>query len=211
MGLESAIPIFGSLFRAGSDKKAADAINPVYTPYNINPLANLRLGAAQLNLNGQMAGAQEAKNNIATNQANTIGAAGRAATDPNQLLSIIGAAQGQSNTAYGGLATQEAQDYYSKLNNLTQAQQGVISEGDKVYQDRMNKYNIDQQRKDEYNKAADANDAAFGNDIVKVGMMAATGGASAGLGAAGGGLGGIFRKKNMFTGVPTSDLYDATQ
>jgi len=50
------------------------------------------------------------------------------------------ASQGQTNKAFGDLATQEAQDYQRRYGNLVGAQEGEIAEGDKVHQDEVRRF-----------------------------------------------------------------------
>lgn len=108
--------------------------------YKANPLANQQMGLAQTLLNARMPGAAAAERNIAQNQGNMLGQVNRNATDASQALAMAAAGQGQSNQAYGNLATQEAQDYQRRYANLGQAQQGVINEGDKVFQDQVRRF-----------------------------------------------------------------------
>ena len=78
--------------------------------------------------------------NIYGNQANQLANVNRNATDASQALALGSAAQGQTNQAFQNLGTQEQQDYYNRLQNYTGAQQGMIAEGDKAYQDQVRKF-----------------------------------------------------------------------
>lgn len=108
--------------------------------YTANPVAAQRMGLAQTLLNARMPGATSMERNIYGNQANQLANVNRNATDSSQALALGAAAQGQTNQAFQNLATQEQQDYYNRLQNLTGAQQGVINEGDKVYQDKVRRF-----------------------------------------------------------------------
>lgn len=88
-------------------------------------LSKQGLSEAQLTANGRMAGAANMEQNINTNQANTIATAQRNATDAGQLLALAGAAQGQTNQAFGNLATAEAQNKVVQQGNVNQARAGV--------------------------------------------------------------------------------------
>lgn len=130
----------GSLFGAKRANRRIEQLikqNPVYKE---NPLARERMGLAQTLLNARMPGAAAAEKNIFSNQANTMAQVNRNATDASQALALAGAAQGQTNQAFGNLATQEAQDYQRRYGNLVGAQEGVIQEGDKVYNDQVRRY-----------------------------------------------------------------------
>jgi len=108
--------------------------------YQSSPYAAQRLGMAQTLLNARMPGATAMERNIYGNQANQIANVNRNATDASQALALGAAAQGQTNQAFQNLATQEQQDYYNRLQNYTGAQQGMIQEGDKVYQDQVRRF-----------------------------------------------------------------------
>lgn len=108
--------------------------------YTANPIAAQRMGLAQTLLNARMPGAAAGERNIYQNQANMMGNVNRNATDASQALALAAAGQGQSNQAFGNLATQEAQDYQRRYGNLVQAQEGQIQEGDKVFQDQVRRF-----------------------------------------------------------------------
>lgn len=108
--------------------------------YQVSPYASQRLSLAQNLLNARMPGATAMERNIYGNQANQLANVNRNATDASQALALGSAAQGQTNQAFQNLSTQEQQDYYNRLQNLTGAQQGMIQEGDKVYQDQVRRF-----------------------------------------------------------------------
>lgn len=130
----------GGLFgNRKSNRRLEDLIkqNPTYKQ---NPVAGQRLALAQQLLNARMPGAASLERNIFSNQANALGQINRNATDASQALALASASQGQTNQAFNQLGIQESQDYYNRLQNLTGAQQGMIEEGDKVYQDQVRKF-----------------------------------------------------------------------
>jgi len=125
----------------------SNKINPQYHPYQISDYAKQRLGLAQQLYNGRMAGAANQEQNIANNQANTMAQAARGASNGAQLLSLGGAAQGQSNKAYADLGVQEAQNKMQQAQNLNGALDNMSQEEYKVYQDQLNQYQLQQQQK----------------------------------------------------------------
>jgi len=127
-----------NMFGSGNKLASLYKQDPTYTA---NPIANQRMGMAQTLLNARMPGATAMERNIYGNQANQLANVNRNATDASQALALGAAAQGQTNQAFQNLGTQEQQDYYNRLQNLTSAQQGVIAEGDKVYQDKVRRFN----------------------------------------------------------------------
>jgi hypothetical protein len=124
-------------FGASGRLNALKAMDP---QYKANPIAAQRMGLAQTLLQARMPGATAMERNIYGNQANQMGNVNRNVTDSSQALAMGSAAQGQTNQAFQGLATQEQGDYYNRLQNLGGAQQGMIQEGDKVYQDQVRRY-----------------------------------------------------------------------
>ena len=125
--------------RAGANSRLRqlERDNPAYKE---NPEAAKRLGLANTILNARMPGAASMERNIYANQANTIANAQRGATDASQLLAMGGSAQGQTNQAFDNLGIQEAQDYQRRYGNQVGAQEGVIREGDKVFQDQQRRF-----------------------------------------------------------------------
>lgn len=108
--------------------------------YQTNPLAQERLGLARTLLNARMPGASQVERNLYQNQANAVGNITKNATDSSQLLALGSGAQGNTNEALNQLGLDETQDYQRRLGNLTGAQEGMINEGDKVFQDKVRRF-----------------------------------------------------------------------
>lgn len=130
----------GKLFGNRKANRRLEELMKLNPQYQANPLAAQQMGLAQTLLNARMPGAAAAEHNIYQSQANMIGQVNRNATDASQVLAMAAAGQGQANQAFGNLATQEAQDYQRRYGNLATAQQGVINEGDKVFQDQVRRF-----------------------------------------------------------------------
>jgi hypothetical protein len=131
----------GKMFGRGKANREMDKLlakNPVY---NENPLAKQRLGLAQTLLNARMPGAVAVERNLFTNQATQLNRLDRGATDASQALAAAAGIGAQTDTSLNQLGINEAQDYQRRLANLSDAQQGVIMEGDKVFQDKTRRYN----------------------------------------------------------------------
>lgn len=146
-GIISGIASIGKIFAGIKQNKEANAINPVYKPYEVSPYAKKQLGLANQFLNGRMAGASGAEQNIAGAQANYGASVQRNATDSGQALSAGLLSQGQTDAAYNQLGINEAQNKQQMLGNVNNALQGMTAEGDKMYQDMLQKYQIDTQQK----------------------------------------------------------------
>lgn len=108
--------------------------------YAINPLAQQRLGLAQTLLNARMPGAAQVQQNLYSNYANKIGTINRGATDASQALLMGAQAGGQTDEGLNQLGINEAQDYQRRYGNLVGAQEGMINEGDKVYNDQVRRF-----------------------------------------------------------------------
>src|ERR1044072_636235 len=130
----------GNIFGNRKANRKLDELMRSNPQYQANPLARQQMGLAQTLLNARMPGAAASERNIYQNQANMLGQVNRNATDASQALALAAAGQGQSNQAFGNLATQEAQDYQRRYGNLAQAQQGVINEDDKVFPDKVRQF-----------------------------------------------------------------------
>ncbi len=139
LGLGTVGAIGGLISSFGNNSKL-DKLYRQDPTYAANPIAAQRMGLAQNLLNSRMPGATAMERNIYGNQANQLANINRNATDGSQALALGAASQGQTNQAFQNLATQEQQDYYNRLQNYTGAQQGMIQEGDKVYQDQLRRY-----------------------------------------------------------------------
>ena len=136
-----AVGAIGKAFGRGKANKQMDALlakNPVYAE---NPLARQRLGLAQTLLNARMPGAAAVERNLFTNQATQLNRLDRGATDASQALAAAAGIGAGTDNSLMQLGVTEAQDYQRRLNNLTNAQEGVIQEGDKVFADQTRRYN----------------------------------------------------------------------
>jgi hypothetical protein len=137
IGLVGGVGRLISRGKANKDLKGLMAKNPTYRE---NPLAKQRLGLAQSLLNARMPGAATAEKNIFANQANQISNINRGATDSAQALALATGTQGQTNQAISDLGQAEAGDYQRRFGNYANAQEGVINEQDKVYQDQVRRF-----------------------------------------------------------------------
>lgn len=123
--------------KANRELKRLGKLDPEYTA---NPEAAKRLGLASTLLNARSPGAMAAERNIQQNQSNTLNRLQRGATSSSQLLSMVADVQGQTNQDFNQLEQQETADYQRRYGNMEQAQEGVIREGDKVFQDKTRRY-----------------------------------------------------------------------
>lgn len=154
LATQAASSIFGAV-KGIQAMNEAKRIKPEYYAYgdkrligNESPYAKQMLGQSQMQLNARNPFAAAQQRGILGSQANAMAGAQRAVTDPSQALAMTAALQANTDQALFGQAAQEQQAYQQRMGNLMGAQQVMISEGDKVYQDRMRKFQMDQERKD---------------------------------------------------------------
>jgi hypothetical protein len=185
-------------------KKMAKKINPQDVTYEESPYAKEQLAGARANLNARMPGAAQAERNVYQNQANTLASMGRNATDSSQLLALAGGVQGQTNDAFGNLGVAEAQNRMVQQQQLNNALGVMTNEGDKVFNDKLRKYQEAYNAKQGLMNAGMTNMAngvnqwgqTIDNAMGQV-MSFATGG-MAGSGSGGGGLmGGLMGGSGM--------------
>lgn len=194
----------GSIFGRGKANREMDKLlaqNPKFNvEYQENPLAKQRLGLAQQLLNARAPGALAAERNIYTNQANQFANVNRGATDASQALAMAAGVSGQTNQAFNNLAQGEAQDFQRRQNNLVGAQEGMINEGDKVYQNQVMKYQDDVRRFQDMAQIRGAQNANRQNNWADIGNMS-FGLANFGLS---GGFGNMFGRGNQAQAGNTS-------
>lgn len=136
----AASSVLGNLFNLFSGKKqnkqnTADINN--LGVYQQNPLAGQQLALANNLFNGRMAGAAYQQGNIYQNQANATESVQNNATDASQALAILAGLQGQSNASFADLAAKEAADKINRAGLVMNAQNTVINEGDKEWNDKL--------------------------------------------------------------------------
>lgn len=182
------MPILGivnSFIQGGKLKKMANAIKPENVQYNENPEARKRLSLAGMYLNGRNPATAYAERNVQGNEANQIAQIGDLATDSSQALAYAAGIHGNSNNAYADIQNNEVLDQQRRYKNYTDAQEGIIQEGDKTYADKLRDYQEKMNLKNSYLAASMQNKQNAFNGIdalaVQLGGMALTGGFS-GLG-----------------------------
>jgi hypothetical protein len=132
IGLAGAV---GKMIGRGKANREMDRLNKLNPAYKENPLAAQRLGLANTLLNARAPGALSAERNIRANQAGSVANINRVATDSTQALAMASGTQGQSNEDFNELAQDETQDYQRRYQNVVGAENAVINEQDKVFQD----------------------------------------------------------------------------
>lgn len=105
--------------------------------YQTSPFAADNLALAKNMYGGRMAGATAQEQNILTNQANTVNNVEKNATDAATALAVMAATQGQADASFADLATKEAADRINRAGMVFNANQGMVAEGDKSWQDRL--------------------------------------------------------------------------
>lgn len=174
----------GNMFAMGKANKRLKRLQADDPRYQISDVAKERLATAQLLLNARMPGAAAAERNIYGAQANTQANVARNSTDSSQALALGAASQAQTNQAFQNLGQTEAEDYYNRLQNLTGAQQGMIGEQDKLFQDDVRRF----ENRAQIEGAQAQNTSNMWKSIGNLGFAGMNFGISGGF--AGGGMGG---------------------
>lgn len=138
----------GKMFGRAKANKELKSLLKQDPSYSADPrimqLANQRLGLANTLLSARAPGAMQAERNIYSTQAGQLAGLNRSATDASQALAVAAGIGGQTQDAFTNLGQQEAQDYYRRLENQGQAQQGVMNEAQRVegnmFNDQLRKY-----------------------------------------------------------------------
>ena len=130
----------GKLIQAGKANSTLNTLATQQVHYAPNPVAAQRLALAQTLLNSRMPGAAYAERNIQQNTANQMDTIQRNATSGSQTIMAGAGAQAQGNKADESLNAEDAQDYQRRFQNVVGADEGVINEGDKVYQSQKNNF-----------------------------------------------------------------------
>ena len=150
-GLGTAGMIVGGLGAVGksifgiSQMGEANKINPQWSQYQKNPLAEQNLGAVKNLYYGKSPAFTQAEANIRQAQANQMSNASRGATDSSTLLATGAGAEAQTQNALSGISAQEANQKVGVLDNLSRAYAMAISEGDKEQANKLMKYQLDTQ------------------------------------------------------------------
>lgn len=179
----------GSIFSTRRANKELEKLIGQNPSYEANPIANERMALAKNLLNARMPGAAAMEQGIYGSQANAMSAVQRNATDGSQALALAAGLQGQANQSFSNLQMQEAQDYQRRYGNVVNAQEGVINEGDKEFQDKVRKF----QDLAQIRGAQAANRQAIWKTISNLGGGIGALGASGGMGGGFQGFGQMFQ------------------
>ena len=146
--------IYG-LTSGGKMLKEAKGIKPLYTSYadilkkgsDPNNPADVLLGMTQMQLNAQDPFAAAQQRGILGSQAGAMASAQRSVTDPAQALAMTSAIQGNTNQALFQQGLQNQQNYQQRLSGLAGALQGKSAENRYQYENLLQKYMMDLDRK----------------------------------------------------------------
>lgn len=189
VGLIGAI---GGLFgngKANRELRKLQAQDPNYATSEAgianHGLADSRLALAQTILNSKMPGSASIERGIYANAANQQGNIARNATSGAQALALGAANEGQANNAFRQEGLDQANYYRGNLQNLNEAQQGMINENQNDYNDQLRQYGDKVQIQGAINK----NRQNTWNSIANLGFGVADFASNSGMGGKGGGNG----------------------
>jgi hypothetical protein len=118
-----------------------------------------------------MPGAAEEEQGILNSQGNYLENVNKNATDSGQALALGGLSQGMTNDALDKLGIRELQSKTSFLDNLNNAYQTMIGEGNKEYQSKEQKYLSDVEAKTALRNAGAQNLNSAFNDLSSSAFM----------------------------------------
>ena len=168
----------GKMFARGKANRELRKLQAQDPVYQANPIAAQRMSLTQNLLNARMPGAQQAERNIYQAQGNQFANINRNATDASQALALGASTLGQTQDQFNQLGMNEANDYQRRYGNYAQAGEGVINEGNKVFEDQTRRYGDKVQNVG----AQQANNAANWGDVSNMGFGLLDFGASGGFG-----------------------------
>lgn len=147
-------------------------------------------GLAKTLLNARMPGASNIEQNIYSTGAEANQNVDRGATDASQALALKSMNANNQNKAFENLGTQEAQDYYNRLNNYNQAS-GAQAQSDMTqYEDNVRRWQDTMNillKRGEIKGGEWQSVTNLGGMFAGMGGMGGGGGGAAGGGAAAGG------------------------
>lgn len=172
----------GKALGRGAANREMDAMLAKSPRYTVNPIAQQRMAYARTLLNARMPSAASMERGIMQNQANTMGYVQDNSTDASVNIAAASAAQGKTNQSLNQLGEMETQDFQRRYGNYENAQQGMINEQDKVFQDQTRRYQDEFQIRGMQNE----NRQNTWGDIANFGMAAANYGMAGGFGGGAG-------------------------
>lgn len=174
--------ILGGLFAGAKQKKLAKKIQLMDPTYKESPYAKDQLAYAQNAMNARMRGATQAEQNILTGQANQFANLQRNATDSSQLLALAAGVGGNTNQSLINLGMAEGDNALQRQGMYNQALQVMTNEGDKVYNDKLRKYQEAVAAKNQLMQSGMVNQQNAFNQIGNFGALAAGGLFGGGMG-----------------------------
>jgi len=174
------------LITARQQRREADRIKPVDATYTESPYAKEMLQIARMRTNAAMPGAGTMARGIQQNVANTMYNTNRGASSGNQVLAMAGAAQAQADEAGTALVGQELAFDQANQAQMQNALQVGIGEGDKVFADKLRKFERDFQARQALIQSSMQNRQgafnAFDNGAARIAAALLTGGTSEAMG-----------------------------
>lgn len=142
IGVAAGIGAGTGLIKIGMGLHQNHLANKIKVPdatYVSSPYAAKMLAEATRLKNSRMPGATDAINGIYGSGANAMGSVDRNATSSAQALSMLGAIQGNTDSAFNNLSQQQNNYQLNAENSYNNALNTEIGEGDKVYQSDLQK------------------------------------------------------------------------
>ena len=128
-----------NIFKGAHQNNLANRVVVPQANYTVSPYAQNVLAEAQRLKNSQMPGSAQATQNIYNNQANTMDSVERNSSSGALSLSMLGAAQGNTNNAFNN-QSQLQNAYTTQMGtNWNNANNGMTDEMHNLFQDQLRK------------------------------------------------------------------------
>lgn len=176
INVAAGIGAVGGIFKIGQgmhQNHLANKINVPIADYTTSPYAVAMLGEANRLKNARMPGAVSAQQSILGNEANTQGEIERNATNGTAALKALLASQGGTENSLNSLAGQEGNYGLTMENNWNNANEAMINEGDKVYQNQLEQQQLAMNEKNALRGAGMQNIGGGMNDMTNIAYMLA--------------------------------------
>ncbi len=148
-------------------QKKADAIHPVDATYEESPEIRQQLALFQQLINSRAPGAAAEQNNIFTANSNALQNVNDTATSGAQAISLNSGVQGETNKALAGQETEAERYNREMLGGLAGATGAVADQEQKVYLDKVRKFDTDIAAKAALESAAIQNRMSMYNDFAR--------------------------------------------
>lgn len=167
-----AVADIGKLIFGSKQEREAKKINPVWQPYQTSPFASQKFATAtNAYLDPSMGTKGQVDRGIQITGANYNNKVTNSATDSSTALALEAAGQGQSDNAVSNSNVDFLKNKTNMLGNLNDAYNTLVGEGDKEYQSKLQKYEMDMAQKQALMSGGKQNEFGALGDLSSLGIF----------------------------------------